>query len=354
MAPFNILGTDTVGVPFFSDMDIAVDANGKLHIAASFYSGSSDHPDSLNFLSTYTTSINPSERYSWRHVNGSRPYLYDFYGDGTTFNKILVDSIASEGPGVSSGSRGYNDNQWDPTGTGGAKLNSDARLQLGRTPDGKHIIFSWVESDSLFTNNGFKWNNLPDIKTRAIAVHSGTNTNAYLLDMFGEQNLTGNDNNVRSRATLHYMSPIASDGTVTTTPAPVYSVNIFVPFSVTNSNPYSQLTNNATWFGAANVTYKFPKANETGIAENNTLLSMSTVYPNPARTSATVKVVLVEGAALDVVVMNAVGQVVKSVKTAGTVGENMIRVDLGGLASGIYMVTIKADGHSTTKKLIVE
>ena len=354
MAPFNILGTDTVGVPFFSDMDIAVDANGKLHIAASFYSASSDHPDSLNFLSTYTTSINPSERYSWRHVNGSRPYLYDFYGDGTTFNKILVDSIASEGPGVSSGSRGYNDNQWDPSGTGGAKLNSDARLQLGRTPDGKHIIFSWVESDSLFTNNGFKWNNLPDIKTRAIAVHSGTNTNAYLLDLFGEQNLTGNDNNVRSRATLHYMSPIASDGTVTTTPAAVYSVNIFVPFSVTNSNPYSQLTNNATWFGAANVTYKFPKANETGIAENNTLLSMSTVYPNPARTSATVKVVLVESAALDVVVMNAVGQVVKSVKTAGTVGENMIRVDLAGLASGIYMVTIKADGNSTTKKLIVE
>lgn len=354
MAPFYILGTDTVGIPFFNDFDIAVDANGKLHIAATFYSASSDHPDSLNYLSTYTTSINPSERYSWRHVNGSRPYLYDFYGDGTTFNKILVDSIASEGPSSAAGGRGFNDNPWDPTGTNGSKLSSDSRIQLGRTPDGKHIIFSWVESDSLFTNNGYKWNNLPDIKTRALAVHSGTNTNAYLLDLFGEQNMTANDNNVRSRATLHYMSPIASDGTITTTPAPVYSVDIFVPFSVTNSNPYSQLTNNATWFGAANVTYKFPKASTIGISENSSLLGMSTIYPNPAQTSATVKVVLVESASLDVVVMNAVGQTVRTVKTSGAVGENMVRVDLSGLASGIYMVNIKADGATTTKKLIVE
>lgn len=354
MAPFHILGTDTVGVPFFSDLDIAVDANGKLHIASTFYSASSDHPDSLNFLSTYTTSINPSERYSWRHVNGSRPYLYDFYGDGNTFDKILVDSIASEGPGAASGSRGFNENQWDPTGTGGAKLSSDSRLQLGRTPDGKHIIFSWVESDSLFTNNGFKWNNLPDIKTRALAVESGTNSSAYLLDLFGEQNMTGGDNNVRSRATLHYMSPIASDATITITPAGVYSVDIFVPLSVTNSNPFSQLTNNSTWFGAANVTYKFPKPSTVGLTENAGLLGLSTVYPNPAKTSATVKVVLVESTSLDVVVMNTVGQIVKSVKTSGAVGENNVRLDLNGLASGIYMVTIKADGLSTTKKLIVE
>jgi hypothetical protein len=354
MGALQILGTDTVGVPFFNDYDCAVDANGKLHIGATFYSSASDHPDSLSFLQTFTTSINPTEKYSWRHVNGSRPYLYDFYGDGTTFNYLLIDSISTEGPGSAAGSRGFNENPWDNTGTSGAKIGIDSRIGLGRTPDGKHIIFSWVESDTLFTNNQFKWNNLPEIKTRAVAVHSGTNTNAYLKDAGPEQNITNNDNNVRTRATLHYMSTTCSDASVTINATGLYSVEVFMPFTVTNSNPYSQLTNNATWFGAGKMLYKFPKESTVGLNENSSIIGLSTIYPNPAQGSAVVKLNLVQSSAVEVTVLNAVGQAVKTVKVQGTVGENNFRLDLSGIATGIYMVNIKADNAQTTKKLIVE
>lgn len=365
MLPLQVLGTDTVGVPNFNDYDIAVDANGKLHIGATFFSSSTDHPDSLGFFSTIKTSINPNESYAWRHVNGSRPYLYDFYGDGTTdFKYLLVDSMSSEGPDSRPNQRGFGDNPWDNTGDGGTKVSIDARIQMGRTPDGKNIIFSWAESDSLFTNSQFKWNNLPDIKTRAIAVHSGTNTNAYLLDLGPEQNMTQNDNNVRTRATLHYMSTVSGDATLTCIPvATSYSANIFVPFTVTNSNPYSQLTNNATWFGGAGVNYKFPKASgeiigtnvdDTGIHGVNGTLDYATLYPNPAQGAAALKFTLNQSSAVEITVMNAVGQVMSTSKINGNVGENNTRIELSGLSAGIYFVTLKAAEGKSTKKLIVE
>lgn len=356
---------DTVGVPFFNDYDCTVDANGNLHIGATFYSHSNDQPDSLNFLQTFTTSINPSERYSWRMVNGSRPYLWDFYGDGSSFTPLLVDSIASEGPSPASGQRGYNDNPWDPSGTGSAKVNMDSRIQLGRTVDGNHVVISWVESDSAFTNNQFKWNSLPDLKVRAIAVASGTNNAAYKLDIGtstnsnvigAEQNLTVNDNNVRTRATLHYMSQVSPNGTVIASNANNYPVDIRVPFSITNSNPYSQLTNNVTWYGDAKVTFRFPQVpfDDTNIFDNEGIFSGTAIYPNPAQGSAVVKFGMSQSATVEVTVMNAVGQVVKSTKVQGNVGENAIRVDLSGIASGIYMVNVKAGDSKTTKKLIVE
>jgi hypothetical protein len=63
---------------------------------------------------------------------------------------------------------------------------------------------------------------------------------------------------------------------------------------------------------------------------------------------------LVQSSAVEVTVLNAVGQAVKTVKVQGTVGENNFRLDLSGIATGIYMVNIKADNAQTTKKLIVE
>ena len=364
MGPLQIMNDgDTVGVPFFNDFDCAVDGNNNLHIGATFYGHSNDHPDSLNFLQTFTTSINPTERYSWRMINGSRPYLWDFYGDGISFTPLLIDSIASEGPSPASGQRGYNENPWDPSGTGSAKIGIDSRIQLGRSVDGKQIVFTWVESDSLFTNQQFKWNALPDIKTRAVAVHSGTNLAKYVVDLGPEQNLTKDDNNVRTRATLHYMSNTVTNASLTCfIAATQYSADIRVPLTVTNSNPFSQLTNNATWFGAANVNFRFPKASGEsigtplidGIAEIGGAVSYVSIFPNPAQNAAAVKFSLANSGVVEVVVMNAVGQVVKTTKVQGTVGENAVRIDLSGIASGIYMVNVKAGESQTTKKLIVE
>ena len=55
-----------------------------------------------------------------------------------------------------------------------------------------------------------------------------------------------------------------------------------------------------------------------------------------------------------VTVLNTVGQVVKTTEAQGQIGTNSIGLDLSGLASGIYLVNIKADNASATKKLIIE
>ncbi|MDI1354359.1 MAG: T9SS type A sorting domain-containing protein [bacterium] len=359
-----VVNGDTIGLPFTTELDIAVDKDNKLHVGAVFMSGATDHPDSLNYYSQYVTSINPSEQYKWPHVRNGHPYIWDIIGDGTAAWKVVrVDSISSEGPDAGSGRPGYTENPWDPTGTNSAKINMDARLQLGRTPDGKYITFSWVESDSSYTFNAFKWNNLPDIKTRVMAINSGTST--YVMDVSSfstptlqvspKQNLTTGDNNVMTRATLHYMSPITSAATVYTSTTAFYTVEINTPLTVTNSNPYSQLTNNATWYGATKIAYKFKQASTVGISKNSAdAFEGSYIYPNPAQSSAVLALDLTSSSAVDVTVFNTVGQAVKSIRTQGQVGENHINIDLSGLSTGIYLVNVKAGNASTTKKLIVE
>jgi LEA14-like dessication related protein len=52
--------------------------------------------------------------------------------------------------------------------------------------------------------------------------------------------------------------------------------------------------------------------------------------------------------------MNAIGQLVKTSKTQGQVGQNSINIDLSGLSAGIYLVNVKVGNATSTKKLIVQ
>jgi hypothetical protein len=357
---------DTIGAPRTEELDIAVDANGQLHIGFVCSSMPVIHPDSVNYVTQFTTQPNSSEEYRWRHVNGSRPYLWDIIGDGISpWKPLLVDSISSEGPSPSPGYPGYASNPWDAGGTGGAKVSIDARLQLGRTPDGKFITFSWSESDSLVTDDSYKWNNLPDLKVRAMAIPTIA-TGVYSLNVNSnpvspispKQNMTSMGNNtVKNRATLHYMSPITGSATVTglgTPTAPTYTVDINTPLTVTNSNPYLQLFNNRTWYGAAAVTYLFKQPTTVGVAENANLLTESNIYPNPAKGTAMLSLVLENSEPVEIVILNTVGQSVRTTMIQGHRGEQAFKLDLSGLSSGLYFVNIKAGDAQATKKLILE
>jgi hypothetical protein len=92
-----------------------------------------------------------------------------------------------------------------------------------------------------------------------------------------------------------------------------------------------------------------------GITENKAdVLNNSSIYPNPAQNSATLKLNLTGTSKVQVNVLNTVGQIVKTTEAQGQIGTNSINLDLSGLASGIYLVNIKADNASATKKLIIE
>ncbi|MEI8136186.1 MAG: T9SS type A sorting domain-containing protein, partial [Bacteroidota bacterium] len=333
-----------VRIPSFSDFDVVVDANDRLHLAAIFKSGYSDHVDSLGYTQSFTISINPGSEYAWDHTPGKRPYLYDFITDGTSaWTAMTIDSLGSQEASGTSGNPGYNENPWDPTAANSGKTdNVDSRIGLARTPDGKYITYCWSESDTNATTGQLKYNNKPNLRTRCMAI--GSITAQYNLSTT-EINVTKvslgqgtNNANVTNRATLNYMSP--TTGSATSIPGAAVgssSVDIYTPIVVTNSNPYAQLTNNTIWYQSGKLSYYFPPPN--GVKENaQNSANNSLIYPNPASNNAVLAIDLKDNSNVDITVLNIIGQTVKTNKAQGQVGQNNINIDLNGLSTGIYLV----------------
>ncbi len=357
----SINSNTNLAIPFFLDFDLAIDEHNDLHIAATCGTGFSDHNDSLGFIGQYTMSINPGINYNWGHVPGNRPYLYDFIGNGTSAWKVVtVDSLWSEAASAQTGQDGFADNPWLPTVTSEPVKgdNVDSRIQLGRTPSGDYITFSWAESDTNFTNGSRKFNNLPNVKTRLMSIGTGSTmykVSATEINTTKVAAGTGTANpNVSSRATLHHLSPTTGSATVTFGPSGFPLVDIYTPITVTNSNPYDPSTNNATWYQSGKLSYDF---NNLGVGikeETQNSAANSYVYPNPASNNATLAIDLKNNSNVDITVMNMIGQVVKVKNMQGQVGDNKLNIDLNGLSSGIYMVNVQVGKASSTKKLIVQ
>ena len=348
---WNVSSDTTLVVPNFywgEGIDCAVDANNKLHVFSSLLGHSSNDPDSLNFINQWTT-----ENYLWPHTNintngyALHPYLYDFVYDGTattpSWSHMLIDSMSTEGPGARTTDAGYQDNPWDPDpSASNQKVRIDARLQMSRTPDGQHLVYSWSESDTSFTDNQKKWNNLPNIKARLYDV-----TTAQLSPT--KVDLTSDaQSDVANHAMYQFISPKCKLVSKTSS---VISVDL--PTTTSNSSPYSQLTANKHWYACAGLAFDRPST--VGIAEStkNSALN-SSIFPNPAKNNATVRITLTSASKVQVEVLNTMGQVVKTTRAQVQSGANTIQLDLGGLASGVYLVNVKTDNASSTKKLIIE
>lgn len=353
----------TLEVPFFmwtEGMDCAVDANNKLHIFSTVVGTASMHPDSLAFITSFTT-----ERYRWPHTDGFRPYLYDFIYDGTNWTHLTVDSMPTEGAGQLTTEAGYGDNPWDPDpGNANQKIRLSARLQLSRTPDGKYIIYNWTESDTLLVTNYRKWNIYPNVKARVYDATTGT---IHPMEI-NVTNTPSTPNSVKNRAMFMHTSPKARLSSTVTANGPVISI----PMTVSNSSPYSQLTKNKHWFSWATlnfgnvadsdiITCMTPTVappvdtSDVGMAENayNSAIN-SVLFPNPAKNSTTVKVNLVNSAKVVLEVVNAVGQRVRTMEVNAVSGVNNLKLDVSGIQAGIYFVNVKVENAVGTKKLVIE
>jgi hypothetical protein len=93
----------------------------------------------------------------------------------------------------------------------------------------------------------------------------------------------------------------------------------------------------------------------TSIKDVNSAVSNVTVYPNPS-TAANVYVVVenkqaVKGAALQVVSMD--GRVLKQTTVDLNAGLNPLQLNIGELASGMYLVTLKGDHIKVQERLVV-
>ncbi len=372
--------TPTLTIPFFlsnEGIDAVVDRNNRLHIVSTVVGTFSDHPDSLGF--TYQLNHGDGQVYRFGHRPGLRPYIYDFTETPTGFNVTVIDSMSSEAPGETSGTNGYNDNPWDAAGgaSGTDKVSSDARIQLSRTPDGKFIVYTFAESDTAFTNLQRKWNHVPNVKARMAEVGVESGTVAAQLTVYPtEVNITnpvgqiGVQNELVGRAQMYYSSPKCAVVSGTST---ANGVAIGLPITVSNNSLMTKRDPNTHWYSSATLNFgkldgtpvpdnqiTYPTkpgaapVNTTSVAENSAFGANTSLYPNPAKNSAVLSISMSKTSQVQIDVMNTIGQIVKTVSTSANVGENNIAINLDGLASGVYMVNVKAGDAKTTKKLVIQ
>jgi hypothetical protein len=356
----SISPSSSVTIPFFWDYDLVVDTLGKLHIGALLGTAASDHNDSLFYYSQYNLAVNPGNNYKWGHSPGNRPYVYDFIGDGSApWIFKTIDSLSTEDPGTTSASTGFTLNPWDADA--GSKISVDNRLQMGRTPNGKYITFSWADSDTSFITDGLKYNVKPNITTRCMAVGSGTNLYQLSPTEIVVTGIAPQQIAIREKAFLHYMSPTTGAATCLAASLSSHTIDIKTPFTITNNGnvPMGQLTSNTTWYGKTSLSYVFsgsvlPCA-IVGIEElTGNEFSGSIIFPNPAKDRAVLTVELNNQKEVTVEIYSVVGQLVKASSSEAVEGENNIQLDLSGLPAGVYLVKAKAGNKSATKKLIIQ
>jgi len=383
----HILPTRTntaITIPWFNvgeSMDATVDKNGELHIFTTITQHYSSVPDSLAYI--YTGFTIGTEKYTWAfdtvqmvpggRIVGSRPYIYDFMTAGNSWSVTMIDSMSTEGPGVKSTEEGYFDNPWtDGPQHNADKIDANAMIQASRTADGKYIVLTWAESDTLQVNAGHKWNQLPNVKARLITVGNSGAITVHPTKL----NLTRPGSSIpglSGKATLHHASPKCA--VISTSVSP--NIVLALPMTVSNSS-LSPMDHNATirhWYssvmlnfsGVATTTNNIhwpvaprrlavshPKdTSHVGLNEKS-LDNAFSVYPNPAVNNVVVSINSVKGGKSEITVMSVTGQVVRTINTSVVAGQNNIAVDLNGVSAGVYMVSVKSDRGTYQTKLILE
>lgn len=339
-------------IPFFNvgeGIDVTVDKNGKLHIVTTVVGTARNHPDSMGYTWQFTKG---SEQMSWPYVNTAWPYIFDFIGDGTNAWSVkTIDSVGTEGPSATSGQPGFGSNPWANQSQTTPQA-SDMRVQVSRTYDGEFLIYSWAESDTALTTGATKWNEFPNIKTRAMRICDGAvSTDKYSVTSTS----TGAFQRVRDKAYFHFMSRQSRGGASTPTAA-----TFTVPFMVTNNVACNGDQPVDNYYARTIVSFAFANAAcgstvTTNLANNSVNeANSSRLYPNPTKNNFNVAINLSKANEISVEVYNAIGQMVGGAKANGTIGENTVNMNMIDAKPGVYFVKIKAGVNESTKKLVIE
>jgi hypothetical protein len=336
-----------LAIPFFNPyegIDCTVDANNKLHIAAVIASTASEDNDSLAYTNEYTT-----EQYMWPHQPNQNPYLYDFVGDGSSaWTFLTIDSLQTEAPGSTSGYPGFSDNPWDDDA---GKVTSDSRVQLSRSPDGQYIIYTYAESDTNATLSGKRWNTLPNVKAKMWSTNPALSSPLSSNKINVTKPSVSLNANVANKAMFHFTSPTSGTAAITVV-ASNATVQVKVPLTVTNSNPYIQGLSNTHYYSTENLNFIFTPP--TGINEIQKEAIQFSLYPNPTDKNCFVELDLDQSSGMEISVLNYLGQIVKQNNYKTQFGKNVFEMDLTTLKNGIYFVTLKSGNITSTKKLVVE
>jgi hypothetical protein len=157
--------------------------------------------------------------------------------------------------------------------------------------------------------------------------------------------------NVANKAMFHFTSPTSGTAAITVV-ASNATVQVKVPLTVTNSNPYIQGLSNTHYYSTENLNFIFTPP--TGINEIQKEAIQFSLYPNPTDKNCFVELDLDQSSGMEISVLNYLGQIVKQNNYKTQFGKNVFEMDLTTLKNGIYFVTLKSGNITSTKKLVVE
>jgi hypothetical protein len=359
------LNTNTnIAAPYFREvegMDAVVDKDDRLHFATTIVSHASVHPDSITIVKKHG-----SDYYYWPHTPGKRPFIYDFTTTGTTWAVRKIDSLSTEAPLSKLEEQdlgtGYDENPWVASGT--EKPVSSARIQLGRTVDGKQIYFTWAESDTLITNGNRKWNTFPNVKVRVLDI--STNSLSIEMNATSPIGTLGLNSKVRNYAHFHSTSPKTTNilGNFPT------NYTMAIPMSVSNNqslngfgnciNPssithyYNAVTISNSVIGQIMYTCFAPNPCPLAINEINQKHTSIKIFPNPSVGKAQIIFEPTTNGYSAIQITDLTGKIIRILKHLNTEGENSIVINTSDLSQGIYFVNLLFNNQKTTAKLIVE
>lgn len=345
-------------VPYFNfweGISGVVDSDRNLHLVSMIVrSPAANDPDSVGYYQKFVNY--DGDTYFYPHVPGLRPYLYDFHGGSPSspaYQVTLIDSLSTEGPSDKPAGDGYSQNPWAPSADeGNNKIPVDCRIQASRSVDGRYIIYSWAETDTVNTTNALgytKWNSFPNIKARLMDTRtncvSRTEINVSRLpDANGQTKMVNTSYN-------HYISQKCMEEQQASS---VGLIVIRVPHTISFNTSFDPSAPAVHRYASVPLEFERPCFTD-GIQPNAGFgLAGSYIFPNPASGKVYLNFEQQNKTDLKISILNMVGQEVKSLTSSTSAGSNTIGIDISGLATGIYLVNMTSEGSIHTHKLIVE
>ncbi|CAN5447406.1 hypothetical protein BH11BAC2_BH11BAC2_14120 [soil metagenome] len=308
--------------PFFTSQngfDVAVDANNKLHILCEVAQATSNDPDSLNF-------------------GAFGGFLFDTYEAANgEWGTVFAGQVQTDPPQDNAGTTNPNSLGW--------AVNWDARAQICVSADGTKAAYIWSDTDPAVTTN----NEFPDLFGSSCDFVTGQSTDpinftlgsAYEANNYWEYVSVKGWDNAGDFVVPVVTSTQLNSGGLDTDPWMHQFVSgiQFAAADYINAISATAVATNCASVGINEV-----------IVPNSTL-----VYPNPATNNATVAVTMKQSASVSINVMNAVGQVVKTVTIGSTdAGKHAFSFDVADLQTGLYLVNITIGSETITQKLSVQ
>ncbi|MCC7500880.1 MAG: T9SS type A sorting domain-containing protein [Flavobacteriales bacterium] len=281
--------------PYFSDMDMTVDANGKLHMITEVITQSlGNSSDSANYV----------------FVDLATQFIvHAATTDGVTWDLETLSNVLGE------------DYQWPPQTTGGGPFQSN-RPQASRTADGTKLFFSWNSSGDTETENI-----LPDMYCAGLNATTGLWT--------ATKNLTLNTN-AEGAAWFHTVAPISITGGA--------DYNYEIP--TVYAEPGAEDVDVCGFFYLKGVGFNDAEfAFGIGITEN-AIDNKVAVFPNP--TNGAVEVMLNDLGTVELSVVDVTGRMVAAERTS----KLQHTLDITSQPAGIYMLTIRSEQGQTTRRIV--